>query len=120
MAELMPVNVYVCANVLLVLAAALVESIRVVSSVLRQPMAYRHQLRLSQAAALAALLLPIFSAFSGRPGLLPKTAQIWSAPTTVEGTLPGLRRGIPLGAAAPEWTAARAPGSAARGGRLSQ
>ena len=56
MAALTPLNVYICANVLLVLAAALLRGVRVVSSLLRPPMAYRHQLRLGQAATLAALL----------------------------------------------------------------
>ncbi|MFT3733421.1 MAG: M56 family metallopeptidase [Hyphomicrobium sp.] len=89
MAEITPLNVYLCANVLLVLAAALVESVRAVSPLLRQPMAYRHQLRLCQAAALAALLLPLLGSSSGRSGLLPSTAQVWSAPSASEGALPG-------------------------------
>jgi beta-lactamase regulating signal transducer with metallopeptidase domain len=90
MTELTPLNLYVCANVLLVLAAALVEGVRAVSPRLRQPMAYRHQLRLSQAAVLAALLLPLFSSSSSGSGLLPLTAQVWSAPAAAERALPGL------------------------------
>jgi hypothetical protein len=90
MAELMPLNVYVCANVLLVLSAVLVEIMRFVSSLLPQPMAYRHQLRLCQAAALAALLLPLCSSLWRRAGLLPKTAQVWSAATAGAGALPAI------------------------------
>jgi len=90
MATLTPMNVYICANVLLVLAAALLEGLRAASPMLRQPMAYRHQLRLGQAMALGALLLPLVSSFSGRSSLLPQTAQIWSAPTLRAGALAAL------------------------------
>jgi len=79
-AELTPINVYICANVLLVLASALLDGLRAVSSRLQPPMAYRHQLRLGQAMALAALPLPLLGSFSGRSSLLPQTAQVWSAP----------------------------------------
>jgi len=87
MAALTPLNVYICANVLLVLAALVLEAVRFFSPVLRPPIAYRHQLRLGQATALAALLLPFASAFSGRSSFLPQTAQVWSAPTTRVGPL---------------------------------
>src|SRR5688572_19851580 len=87
MAALTPMNVYICANVLLVLAAALLESLRAVSPMLRRPMAYRHQLRLGQAAAMAALLLPLVSSLSGRSTFLPQSAQVWSAPTIRDGAL---------------------------------
>lgn len=66
-------------------AAALVRVIRAVSPRLERPIAYRHQLRLGQAMAVAAALLPAFSAFSGRGGLLPRTAQVWAAPTMGSG-----------------------------------
>jgi beta-lactamase regulating signal transducer with metallopeptidase domain len=89
MAELTPLNAYVCANILLLLAAVLTHSIRAFSSLLRQPMAHRHQLRLGQAVALAALLLPLLSSSSGRTGFLPNTAQVWSAPSTGEAAPPG-------------------------------
>lgn len=87
MAALTPMNVYICANVLLVLAAALLEGIRAVSPMLRSPMAYRHQLRLGQATALGALLLPLVTSFSLRSSFLPQTAQVWSAPTIGDGAL---------------------------------
>jgi membrane-bound lytic murein transglycosylase D len=90
MAALTPMNVYICANVLLVLAAALLESIRAISPKLSHPMAYRHQLRLGQATALAALLLPLVSSISGRSSFLPQTAQVWSAPTISDGALAAL------------------------------
>lgn len=87
MAALTPLRFYICANVLLVVAAATLEILRAVSPRLRRPMAYRHQLRLGQATALAALLLPLVSSFSGRSTLLPLSAQIWSAPTLRDGAL---------------------------------
>jgi membrane-bound lytic murein transglycosylase D len=101
MAALTPMNVYICANVLLVLAAMLLAALRAVSPMLRHPMAYRHQLRLGQAATLGALLLPLVSSFSGRSTLLPQTAQVWSAPTIRDGAFAGLtdeRIGVSLGA----------------------
>jgi membrane-bound lytic murein transglycosylase D len=90
MAALTPLKVYICANVLLVVAAATLEVIRAVSPLLQRPMAYRHQLRLGQATALAALLLPLASSFSGRSTLLPLSAQVWSAPTLRDGALAAL------------------------------
>ena len=77
MAELTSLNLYICANVLLLLASTLLVSVRAVSSRLPRPMAYRHQLRLGQAATLAALLLPLVGSFAGRPAFLPQTAQLW-------------------------------------------
>jgi membrane-bound lytic murein transglycosylase D len=84
MASLTPLKAYLCANLLCVLAAALLHVTRGVSPALPRPIAFRHQLRLGQALALAAVLLPLVSAFSGRPSLLPQTAQVWSAPTMRE------------------------------------
>jgi membrane-bound lytic murein transglycosylase D len=90
MASLTPMKAYLCANLLLVLAAALLLVVRSVSITLQRPLAYRHQLRMGQAMALAAVLLPavllpLASAFSGRGGFLPQTAQVWSAPTMGQG-----------------------------------
>jgi membrane-bound lytic murein transglycosylase D len=90
MAAVTPMNVYICANVLLVLAAALLEITRAVSPMLRHPMAYRHQLWLGEATALAALLLPLVSSVAGRSSFLPRTAQVWSAPTIRDGALAAL------------------------------
>ena len=87
MAALTALNLYICAHVLLVLAAALVEGVRALSDRLQQPMAYRHQLRLCQLTTLAAPLLPLVSPFCGRSSLLPTTAQVWSAATTSDGAL---------------------------------
>src|SRR5262245_1141640 len=90
MAALTPINVYICANVLLVLGVALLAGLRAVGSLLRPPMAYTHQLRLAQATALAALLLPLASSSSGRASLLPQTAQVWSAPTLSDAAVAAL------------------------------
>jgi beta-lactamase regulating signal transducer with metallopeptidase domain len=50
-------------------------------------MAYRHQLRWGQASVLAALLLPLVcSFFRSGPSFLPRTAQVWSAPTIRDAT----------------------------------
>lgn len=87
MARLTPLNLYICANCLLVLAAALLEALRAVSPKLRYPMAYRHQLRLGQVGALAALSLPLVSSCLCRSSLMPQTAQVWSAPTIRDGSL---------------------------------
>jgi membrane-bound lytic murein transglycosylase D len=87
MASLTPINVYICANILLVLAAALLKAIRVVSPMLPEPIAYRHQLRFGEVMALAAVLLPLAGPFSRREGFLPQTAQVWSAPTMRNGAL---------------------------------
>jgi hypothetical protein len=87
MASLTPINVYICANILLVLAAALLKAVHVVSPMLPEPIAYRHQLRFGEVMALAAVLLPLAGPFSRREGFLPQTAQVWSAPTMRNGAL---------------------------------
>jgi membrane-bound lytic murein transglycosylase D len=87
MASLLPVNVYICANVLLIVAAILLDGIRAVSPLLRHRIAYRHQLRLGEALASAAVSLPFAGSFSGGGGFLPHTAQVWSASTMQSGAL---------------------------------
>lgn len=87
MAALTPLNMYICANVLLVLAAVVLNGVRVVSPLLPHPVSYRHQLRLGQATTLAALLLPLVGSVADRSSFLPRTAQVWSAPTTRSGAL---------------------------------
>ena len=87
MPSLTSMNVYICGNVLLLLAAVLLEGIRAISARLRHPIAYRHQLRFGQALVAAAILLPVVSSLSGHDSFLPQTAQVWSAPTMREGAL---------------------------------
>lgn len=81
MAWLTPMNAYIGANILLILAAVFLGVIRAVSPLLRRPIEYRHQLRLGGVMALAAVLLPPLCSSSGGSGFLPQTAQVWSAPT---------------------------------------
>jgi peptidoglycan lytic transglycosylase D len=85
MAAVTPLNVYICANISLVFATGLLEGLRAISPMLRRPVAYSHQLRMGQAAALAALVLPLCSSLSGGTHLMPRTAQVWSAPTLRDG-----------------------------------
>lgn len=101
MAALGPLNVYICAHVLLGLAAALLGAVRAVSTRLQRPLAYRHQLRLGQAMAVAGLLLPLLGAVSGRPSFLPQTAQVWSAPAASEAhaVITGQRALVSIGSA---------------------
>lgn len=81
MASLASVNLYICANILLMLAAVLLAGIGAVSGRLLHPIAYRHQLGTGHALAMAAVLLPFVGLFSGHENVLPQTAQVWSAST---------------------------------------
>jgi membrane-bound lytic murein transglycosylase D len=90
MASLTGMNLYICANVLLVLAAALLGGLRAASARLRRPIAYRHQLRLGQIMAVAGILLPAVSLLSDHDSFLPQTAQVWSAPAMQNGAVSAL------------------------------
>jgi peptidoglycan lytic transglycosylase D len=81
-------SIYMSSNVLLVLAATLLAALRAISPTLRQPIAYRHQLRLGQALILAAVLLPAVCSLWSRHSFLPQTAQVWSAPALANATVP--------------------------------
>ena len=85
MASLAAVNLYLCANVLLVLAAASLWAIRAVSARLQYPIAYRDQLWSGYSLAIATVLLPLTASLIGHESLLPKTAQVWSASTMRDG-----------------------------------
>jgi hypothetical protein len=79
-------NLYICANVLLVLAAALLAAIDRFGGMLPRPFAYRHRLALGQLLLVAAVLLPFTVLVSGHKSLLPQTAQVWSAPAMSGGS----------------------------------
>lgn len=74
-------NVYLCANVLLVLALGLSTAMGAVSRKLRYPISFRHRRSIAHALLVAATILPFVALLSGPRSALPRTAQIWSAPT---------------------------------------
>jgi beta-lactamase regulating signal transducer with metallopeptidase domain len=73
------VNMYITANLLLLLAAAGVACLRWVSGRLASPIAFRRQLRIAYALSVAAVLLPAVTLIPQRTELMPRNAQIWSA-----------------------------------------
>jgi len=81
MTSLTAVNMYLCANGLLVLAVAFLATVRAVAARSPRPIAYRHQLQLGYALTAAVLILPICGALASNKEFLPQTAQVWSAPT---------------------------------------
>lgn len=73
------VNMYITANLLLLLAAAGVACLRWVSGRLASPIAFRRQLRIAYVLSVAAVLLPSVTPIQQRTELMPRNAQIWSA-----------------------------------------
>jgi membrane-bound lytic murein transglycosylase D len=72
------VNMYLAANLLLLLAAIGVACLRGVGGRSIVAIAYRSQLQIAYVLTIAALLLPSLSVVSQRADLLPRNAQIWS------------------------------------------
>ena len=72
-------SAYICANLLLIAAAGSLASIRAVSRVLPRPFTYRQLLAIGRVLAIAALLLPLMSAWRGGGDFSPLKAQVWSA-----------------------------------------
>jgi membrane-bound lytic murein transglycosylase D len=81
------VSVYVCANVLLVAAAALLAGIRALNGVLPRPLTYRHILVIGRMLAVTGQLLPILALWHGGSELSPLRAQVWAAPSMNAGTV---------------------------------
>lgn len=75
------VQYYVAANALFVIAWALMLGLRAISSRLRRPPSWRHQLHLAYALVSAALIAPLVALPSSSGDFLPKAAQLWSAPS---------------------------------------
>jgi beta-lactamase regulating signal transducer with metallopeptidase domain len=75
------VNVYLCANVLVALILGMLTLVGAVSARLRRPISYRHRLLVGHTLVVGAALLPFAALLSGHDDVLPRTAQIWSAPT---------------------------------------
>jgi membrane-bound lytic murein transglycosylase D len=78
-------NLYICANVLLLLVAGLLAAVDKVGGKLRRPVAYGHRLAIGHALLVAAVLLPLATLVSGEDDVLPRTAQVWSGPTMRSG-----------------------------------
>ncbi len=74
-------NLYICANILLALTLWLLAMVGKVSRRIRHPVAYRHRLAIGHTLIVAALLLPFATLVSEPDDALPRTAQVWSAPT---------------------------------------
>jgi beta-lactamase regulating signal transducer with metallopeptidase domain len=75
------VQIYLSANVLLLLACPVLVSAHAVSSRLRQPLSYRHQLHFSYWLIAVSVIAPIVAALFVHQDFLPVTAQVWSAPS---------------------------------------
>lgn len=73
------VNIYITANLLLLLAAMGVACLRWVSGRSASPIAHRRQLRIAYALTVVSVLLPSANVIQQRTELLPRNAQIWSA-----------------------------------------
>ena len=73
------VNMYIAANLLLLLAALGVVCLRWVSGRLANPIAYRRQLQIAYALSVAVVLLPSTRVMQEQTELMPRNAQIWSA-----------------------------------------
>lgn len=78
MMSLHAVNMYLAANLLLLLAAIGVACLRGVGGRSTISIAYRTQLQIAHVLTLAAVLLPSVSLLSQREEWLPRHAQIWS------------------------------------------
>jgi membrane-bound lytic murein transglycosylase D len=74
-------NLYICANILLALTLWLLALVGKVNRKIRHPVAYRHRLAIGHTLIVAALLLPFATLVSEPDDALPRTAQVWSAPT---------------------------------------
>lgn len=86
MTPLDAVNMYIAANLLLLLAAGGIAASRFVSSRFQNPMDYRRQLQLAYVLSAAVLLLPCATALPAGAELLPRNAQIWSAASMSDST----------------------------------
>jgi membrane-bound lytic murein transglycosylase D len=73
------VNMYITANLLLLIAAAGVACLRWVSGRVVSPIAFRRQLWIAYALSIAVVLLPSATLIQQRTELMPRNAQIWSA-----------------------------------------
>lgn len=80
MVPLAVVNVYLCANALLITAFILLSMLGWVSRAMRQPIAYRHLLWIGYGLTMAALLLPLIR-LPAAHGVKLQTLQVWSAPS---------------------------------------
>ena len=91
------VNLFIGANVLLVLVAAVLAGIGTSSALLHYSLSYRQQLRLGQAVILAAVILPLACLVSGYRLIPTPSAQVWFAhtmhtrePLNTDGVLSGI------------------------------
>ena len=75
------VSVYLCANVMVVAAAALLAGIRALNSAFLRALSYRHLLVIGRILALSAVFLPFLAVSHGGSELSPLRAQVWAAPT---------------------------------------
>jgi membrane-bound lytic murein transglycosylase D len=79
--EVAVANAYVCANLLLVAAAALLAGIRALSAAMPRPFTYQHLLVIGRVLAVTAPFLPLLALWHGGSDLSPLTTQVWSAPS---------------------------------------
>jgi beta-lactamase regulating signal transducer with metallopeptidase domain len=80
------VSFYVCANVLIAAAAALLAGIHALNGILPRPLTYRHMLVIGRVLAVTGLFLPILALWHGSSELSPLRAQVWAAPSMHVGT----------------------------------
>lgn len=78
MEALTVLNMYITANVLLLLAAVGVAAVRCISQRLQRPIAYRQQLQLAYALVLAAVVLPFTAVTELELEVFTPNAQVWS------------------------------------------
>jgi beta-lactamase regulating signal transducer with metallopeptidase domain len=100
MVSLTVVNIYCCANALLIAAVILLSALKWASRRMRHPIAYRHLLWIGYGLTIAALLLPLVRLSAPRD-VMPYTLQVWSAPSMHSGDtgLADHRVAMPLGPA---------------------
>ncbi|HEV2702368.1 MAG TPA: M56 family metallopeptidase [Steroidobacteraceae bacterium] len=75
------VNVYLCANVLIIAGTLMIAAVRAVSRRLRAPLSYRHLRHIAGLLAAGAVLAPLWTALSTERSLIPPIVRAWSAPS---------------------------------------
>src|SRR5580698_1648204 len=81
------VSFYVCANALIVAAAALLAGIRTLNGALPRPLSFRQLLAIGRTLTATGLVLPGLALWHGGSELSPLQAQVWAAPSIQAGAV---------------------------------
>ena len=75
------VNLYVSANILLMVAAAALGCLGLLARRLQHPLRFKHQLMIGYLLIVSVIVVPLQTLVGSRAPFLPPTAQVWAAPT---------------------------------------